>query len=198
MRTILTDLNIPFVEGVGEAAFYGPKLDIQIRNVYGKEDTLITIQIDQMLAEKFGMVYTDSDGSKKKPYIIHRTSIGCYERTLALLLEKYAGALPTWLMPTQVKVLPISERQQDRANAVLEQLQAAGLRAAADLRSEKIGYRIREAQLEKTPYMLIIGDKEVENGTVSVRARKGEDLGAMSVEDFLARILEEIRTKAHD
>lgn len=198
MRTILTDLNIPFVEGVGEAAFYGPKLDIQIRNVYGKEDTLITIQIDQMLAEKFGMVYTDSDGSKKKPYIIHRTSIGCYERTLALLLEKYAGALPTWLMPTQVKVLPISERQQDRANAVLEQLQAAGLRAAADLRSEKIGYRIREAQLEKTPYMLIIGDKEVENGTVSVRARKGEDLGAMSVEDFLARILEEIRTEAHD
>ena len=132
-----------------------------------------------MLAEKFGMVYTDSDGYKKKPYIIHRTSIGCYERTLALLLEKYAGALPTWLMPTQVKVLPISERQQDRANAVLEQLQAAGLRAAADLRSEKIGYRIREAQLEKTPYMLIIGDKEVENGTVSVRARKGEDLGAM-------------------
>ena len=198
MQKILDHLEIPYKIGIGEAAFYGPKLDIQIRNVHGKEDTLITIQIDQMLAEKFGMVYTDSDGSKKKPYIIHRTSIGCYERTLALLLEKYAGALPTWLMPTQVKVLPISERQQDRANAVLEQLQAAGLRAAADLRSEKIGYRIREAQLEKTPYMLIIGDKEVENGTVSVRARKGEDLGAMSVEDFLARILEEIRTKAHD
>jgi len=198
MRMILEDLKIPYVEGVGEAAFYGPKLDIQIRNVYGKEDTLVTIQIDQMLAEKFGMVYTDTDGSKKKPYIIHRTSIGCYERTLALLIEKYAGALPVWLMPTQVKVLPISERQQDRANEVAQLLQSAGLRAAADLRNEKIGYRIREAQLEKTPYMLVIGDKEIENGTVSVRSRKGEDLGAMSVEDFLARILEEVRTKAHD
>ncbi len=198
MRRILDHLEIPYVEGIGEAAFYGPKLDIQIRNVFGKEDTLITIQIDQMLAEKFEMEYTDSDGVKKNPYIIHRTSIGCYERTLALLIEKYAGALPVWLMPTQVKVLPISDRQHERAEAVCAQLRAAGLRAETDRRNEKIGYKIREAQLEKTPYMLIVGDKELESGGVSVRTRKGEDLGAMSVEDFLSRILDEVRSKARD
>ncbi|MBQ3094222.1 MAG: threonine--tRNA ligase, partial [Clostridia bacterium] len=183
--------------GVGEAAFYGPKLDIQIKNVHGKEDTLITIQIDQLLAEKFGMEYTDADGSKKTPYIIHRTSIGCYERTLALLIEKYAGAFPLWLAPEQVRVMPISERQADAASAVSKQLADAGLRVETDLRNEKIGYKIREAQMQKVPYMLIIGDKEAESGTVSVR-RRGEngDLGSMSVEDFLQKALVEVATKA--
>ncbi|MBQ4618103.1 MAG: threonine--tRNA ligase [Clostridia bacterium] len=197
MKRILDHLEIPYAIGVGEAAFYGPKLDIQIKNVHGKEDTLITIQIDQMLAEKFGMEYTDADGSKKNPYIIHRTSIGCYERTLALLIEKYAGAFPLWLAPEQVRVMPISERQADAATEVTEQLKAAGLRAEADLRNEKIGYKIREAQMQKVPYMLIIGDKEAESGTVSVR-RRGEngDLGSMSVEEFLQKALVEVATKA--
>ncbi len=197
MERILNDLDVPYAIGVGEAAFYGPKLDIQIKNVHGKEDTLITIQIDQMLAEKFGMEYTDADGTKKNPYIIHRTSIGCYERTLALLIEKYAGAFPLWLAPEQVRVMPISERQADVAAAVTKQLFDAGIRAESDLRNEKIGYKIREAQMQKVPYMLIIGDKEAESGTVSVRKRgEAGDQGSMSVEEFLQKALVEIATKA--
>lgn len=198
MRKILDHLEIPYVDGIGEAAFYGPKLDIQIKNVHGKEDTLITIQIDQMLAEKFGMEYVDADGQKKNPYIIHRTSIGCYERTLALLIEKYAGALPMWLMPEQVRVLPISERLRDAAREVEQELLKAGLRVTNDVRNEKIGYKIREAQLEKIPYMLVIGDKEVENGTVSVRSRKAGDLGSMPLEEFLKRAVKEVEEKAKD
>ena len=196
MKNILDDLGLEYKIGIGEAAFYGPKLDIQIKNVFGKEDTLITIQIDQMLAEKFGMEYTDRDGAKKNPYIIHRTSIGCYERTLALLIEKYAGAFPTWLAPVQVKMLPIADRHLDRLYEIKKQLEAAGLRVEVDDRSEKIGFKIRAAQLEKVPYMLIVGDKDIENGTVSVRSRKDGEQGAMSVEDFLAKITEEVATKA--
>ncbi len=196
MAKILDDLDVKYTIGIDEAAFYGPKLDIQYKNVFGKEDTLVTIQIDMLLAERFGMYYTDSDGQKKLPYIIHRTSLGCYERTLAYLIEEYAGALPTWLMPTQVKILPISERQHDYAQQVYTQLHAAGIRVEVDARNEKIGYKIREAQNEKIPYMLVVGDKEVENGTVSVRARKDGDLGAMTVDAFRAKILDEIATKA--
>lgn len=196
MKKILDHLEIPYVIGVGEAAFYGPKLDIQIKNVHGKEDTLITIQIDQMLAEKFGMEYVDRDGVKKNPYIIHRTSIGCYERTLALLLEKYAGAMPMWLSPEQVRVLPISERLFDKAAEINQKLKDAGIRSTMDERNEKIGYKIREAQMEKIPYMLIIGDKEVEAGTVSVRSRKDGDKGSMTVEEFIDGALEEIKTRA--
>ena len=196
MAKILDDLDVKYTIGIDEAAFYGPKLDIQYKNVFGKEDTLVTIQIDMLLAERFGMYYTDSDGQKKLPYIIHRTSLGCYERTLAYLIEEYAGALPTWLMPTQVKILPISERQHDYAKQVYAQLHAAGIRVEVDARNEKIGYKIREAQNEKIPYMLVVGDKEVENGTVSVRARKDGDLGAMAVDAFRAKILDEIATKA--
>jgi len=195
MKQILDDLNVPYTVGIDEAAFYGPKLDIQIKNVFGKEDTLITIQIDMLLAEKFGMYYIDSDGQKKLPYIIHRTSLGCYERTLALLIEKYAGAFPLWLAPEQVRVMPISERQNDAVEKVTEQLKAAGLRAEADLRNEKVGYKIREAQMEKVPYMLVMGDKEVEAGLVSVRSRKDGDLGTMSVSDFLAKALLEVAQK---
>lgn len=198
MKKILDHLEIPYVDGIGEAAFYGPKLDIQIRNVHGKEDTLITIQIDQMLAEKFGMEYVDADGVKKNPYIIHRTSIGCYERTLALLLEKYAGALPLWLMPTQVKVLPIGERHHEYAKTLGDKLTAAGMRVEVDDRNEKIGYKIREAQLEKTPYMLVCGDKEAESGEVSVRHRSKGDLGSMSIEAFLELALKEIHEKTID
>jgi len=195
MGKILDNLGIQYKIGIGEAAFYGPKLDIQIKNVYGKEDTLITIQVDQLLAEKFGMVYVDKDGSKKNPYIIHRTSIGCYERTLALLIEKYAGAFPMWLAPTQVKILPIADRHQDYAWEVKKALEAKGMRVEMDDRSEKVGYKIREAQLEKVPYMIILGDKDIENNTISVRARKAGDLGAMALEEFIARALEEIETK---
>ncbi len=173
MQKILDHLEIPYVIGIGEAAFYGPKLDIQIKNVHGKEDTLITLQVDQMLAEKFGMEYVDKDGTKKNPYIIHRTSIGCYERTLALLIEKYAGAFPLWLAPEQVRVLPISERQADAAAGVADKLKAAGLRCELDTRNEKIGYKIREAQMQKVPYMLVIGDREAESGEVSVRGLYG-------------------------
>lgn len=198
MQKILDHLEIPYKIGVGEAAFYGPKLDIQIKNVFGKEDTLITIQVDQMLAEKFGMEYVDRDGQKKNPYIIHRTSIGCYERTLALLIEKYAGAFPTWLAPVQVKLLPIADRHVDKAAEVKRVLEAKGLRCELDDRSEKIGYKIREAQLEKVPYMLLMGDKDMENNTVSVRSRKKGDIGAMPLEEFLSKILEEVETKARD
>ncbi len=196
MAKILDHLEIPYKVGVGEAAFYGPKLDIQIKNVYGKEDTLITIQIDQMLAEKFGMEYVDKDGQKKNPYIIHRTSIGCYERTLALLIEKYAGAFPMWLAPVQVKILPIADRHLDYAYDVKKKLEEKGIRVELDDRNEKIGYKIREARLQKVPYMLIIGDSEVENKAVSVR-RRGEDgdLGAMALEDYIKLAVEEIETK---
>lgn len=196
MKTILDDIGIDYKIGIGEAAFYGPKLDIQMKNVHGKEDTLITIQIDQMLAEKFGMEYTDKDGTKKNPYIIHRTSIGCYERTLALLIEKYAGAFPVWLAPVQVKLLPIADRHLDYVYEVKKKLEESGIiRLEVDDRSEKLGYKLREAQLEKVPYMLVIGDKDIENGTVSVRERKEGDLGAMPLEDFIKRITEEVETK---
>lgn len=198
MGRILEHLNIPYTIGIDEAAFYGPKLDIQIKNVFGKEDTLITIQIDQLLAEKFGMEYVDRDGQKKNPYIIHRTSIGCYERTLALILEKYAGAMPMWLAPEQVRVIPISERLRDEAMAVTDSLKNAGILATCDDRNEKMGYRIREAQLEKIPYMLIIGDKEVETSTVSVRKRGGADLGSMPIEEFIAKAREEIDSKYYE
>lgn len=196
MGRILDHLEIPYVVGVGEAAFYGPKLDIQIKNVFGKEDTLITIQIDPMIAEKFGMEYVDKDGTKKNPYIIHRSSIGCYERTLALLIEKYAGAFPMWLAPTQVKLLAVADRHLDYVYEIKKQLEAHGMRVEVDGRSEKIGYKIREAQLEKVPYMFIIGDKDIEANTVSVRHRKNGDLGAMKLEDFIKLALEEIETKA--
>ncbi|MBE7013507.1 MAG: threonine--tRNA ligase [Ruminococcaceae bacterium] len=196
MKNILDDLGIDYKIGIGEAAFYGPKLDIQIKNVFGKEDTLVTIQVDQMLAEKFGMEYTDSDGSKKNPYIIHRTSIGCYERTLALLIEKYAGAFPTWLSPTQVQIIPVSERHFEYAEKVRDALINAGIRVETDLRNEKLGYKIREAQLEKVPYMLILGDKEIENNEVSVRSRKNGDLGSTSLDSFITDIVSEIATKA--
>lgn len=195
MRKILDDLKLPYTEGIGEAAFYGPKLDIQIRNVHGKEDTLITLQIDQMLASKFDMEYTDADGKKKNPYIIHRTSIGCYERTLALLIEKYAGAFPLWLAPVQAILLPIADRHLDYIYGIKKLLDAEGLRTEVDDRSEKISYKIREAQLEKIPYMLIAGDKDIENKTVSVRARKAGDLGAVTADEFLSRVKEEIITK---
>ncbi len=195
MKNILDDLGIDYKIGIGEAAFYGPKLDIQIKNVFGKEDTLITIQVDQMLAEKFGMEYTDSDGSKKNPYIIHRTSIGCYERTLALLIEKYAGAFPTWLAPVQAKILPITDAQKEYAREYANVLRANGVLVEVDDRNEKIGYKIREAQLEKVPYMLIVGEKEVESGAVAVRSRKEGDLGQVSKEDFIANITKEIREK---
>ena len=196
MGRILDNLEVPYNIGIGEAAFYGPKLDIQIKNVWGKEDTLITIQIDPMIAEKFGMEYTDKDGSKKNPYIIHRTSIGCYERTLAYLIEKFAGAFPTWLAPTQVKILNIADVHLDYANAVKEKLSNYGIRVEVDGRNEKIGKKIREAQLEKVPYSLIVGDNEVENGTVSVRKRSVGDQGAVKVEDFIDSILKEINSKA--
>jgi len=195
MKKILDHLEIPYAIGIGEAAFYGPKLDIQIKNVHGKEDTLITIQIDQMLAQKFGMEYTDKDGSKKNPYIIHRTSIGCYERTLALLIEKYAGAFPLWLSPEQVRILPVSDNYLDYAKAVQEKMRKAGLRVEVDSRAEKIGYKIREAQLEKVPYMLIVGEKEQAEATVSVRSRKMGDLGAKELDGFIEELLEEDRNK---
>ncbi|MBQ9277820.1 MAG: threonine--tRNA ligase [Lachnospiraceae bacterium] len=197
MREILDDIGLDYTEVAGEAAFYGPKLDIQAKNVYGKEDTMITIQLDMFLAERYDMYYIDANGEKKRPYIIHRTSMGCYERTLAWLIEKYAGNLPTWLMPEQVRILPISEKFHDYAEELRKKLRAADVKVTVDTRAEKIGYKIREARLEKLPYMLIIGANEAEAGTVSVRKR-GEDgdLGTMSQEDFINRITEEIKTKA--
>ena len=195
MQRILEHLEIPYKIGVGEAAFYGPKLDIQIKNVFGKEDTLITLQVDQMLAEKFGMEYVDTDGSKKNPYIIHRTSIGCYERTLALLIEKYAGAFPLWLAPEQIRLLPIADRHQPYAKEVEKRLSALGFRVTTDMRSEKIGYKIREAQREKIPYMLLVGDKEIEEGNLSVRRRSGGDMGSMEESDFTAMALRETAEK---
>ena len=196
MKTILDDLGIKYEVGIDEAAFYGPKLDIQIKNVFGKEDTLITIQIDMLLAEKFGMEYVDADGSKKTPYIIHRTSMGCYERTLALLIEKYAGALPTWMAPEQVRFLPVTDRAADYCAQQAKKLEELGFRVEVDYRNEKIGKKIREAQLEKVPYMLVVGDRDMENGTVSPRHRSDGDLGAMSMEDFTALLRDVVDSKA--
>ena len=198
MKQILDDLNVPYTIGIDEAAFYGPKLDIQYKNVFGKEDTIVTIQIDMLLAERFGMEYTDSDGQKKRPYIIHRTSLGCYERTLAYLIEKYAGALPLWMMPDQVVVMPITDRAHAYAKGLVEKLNAVGIHAAGDYRSEKLGYKIREAQMQKIPYMLVVGDRDMENGTVSVRTRKGDDLGAMTPDAFMAKCLTEIAAKSKE
>ena len=195
MKTILDDLGVEYSIGIDEAAFYGPKLDVQYKNVFGKEDTIVTIQVDMLLAEKFGMEYTDTDGQKKIPYIIHRTSLGCYERTLAYLIERYAGALPLWMMPEQVRVLPITDRAHEYGRELVAKLRAAGIEAEGDYRSEKLGYKIREAQMQKIPYMLVIGDRDIENGTVSVRTRGGEDLGAMSPEDFIALCLKKIAEK---
>ena len=195
MKKILDNLEIPYNIGIGEAAFYGPKLDIQIKNVWGKEDTLITIQIDQLLAEKFGMEYVDKDGKKKIPYIIHRTSIGCYERTLAYLIEKYAGAFPLWLSPEQVRVLTIAEKFEPYAKELCSKLTNLGIRVELDSRNETIGKKIREAQVEKVPYTLIIGENEVNNNTVSVRKRSVGDEGAVTIDEFIARILKEIAEK---
>ena len=198
MKKILDNLGLDYKIGIDEAAFYGPKLDIQCKNVFGKEDTIVTIQIDMLLAEKFGMYYTDRDNQQKLPYIIHRTSLGCYERTLAYLIERYAGALPLWMMPTQVKVLPITDRAHGYAKELSDKLNALNIHAETDCRSEKLGYKIREAQLQKIPYMLVIGDRDMENGTVSVRTRKGEDLGAMTPDAFIAKCLMEIATKSKE
>ncbi len=195
MKTILDDLGVEYTVGIDEAAFYGPKLDIQYKNVFGKEDTLITIQVDMLLAQRYGMEYTDTDGQKKIPYIIHRTSLGCYERTLAYLIEKYAGALPLWMSPEQVRVLPITDRAHDYAAKLVENLRALDIDAEGDYRSEKLGYKIREAQMQKVPYMLVIGDRDMENGTVSVRTRTGADLGAMTPEAFQALCLKQIAEK---
>ncbi len=195
IRNILTELGIPFVEDVGEAAFYGPKVDINAKNVYGKEDTMITVQWDALLAEQFDMYYIDENGDKKRPYIIHRTAMGCYERTLAWLIEKYAGLFPTWLCPEQVRVLPISEKYGDYANEVQKQLKANGIRSSVDNRSEKIGYKIREARLEKVPYMLVVGAKEEEDKVVSVRSRYLGDEGQKPLSEFIDAICKEIRTK---
>ena len=195
MKTILDDLGVEYTVGIDEAAFYGPKLDIQYRNVYGKEDTLVTIQIDMLLAQRFGMTYVDKDGQEKTPYIIHRTSLGCYERTLAYLLEKYAGALPMWMMPTQCVIIPLGEEYADYAAEVVKELKSNGLRVELDDRNETMGKRIREAQLEKIPYMLVVGAKEKEDGTVSVRSRKGENIGAMSVKDAAAKFVAETKAK---
>ena len=186
MERILKDLDVDYTVGIDEAAFYGPKLDIQYKNVYGKEDTLVTIQIDMLLAERFGMYYIDENGEKKLPYIIHRTSLGCYERTLAYLIEEYAGALPTWMAPEQVRFLPVTDRANEYCEKVAAQLEEQGFRTEVDYRNEKIGRKIRDAQTEKVPYMVIVGDRDMENGTVSPRHRADGDLGAMSVDEFSA------------
>ena len=195
MREILDDIGMEYTEEAGEAAFYGPKLDIQAKNVYGKEDTMITIQLDMFLAERFDMYYIDQNGDKKRPYIIHRTSLGCYERTLAWLIEKYAGKFPTWLCPEQVRVLPISDKYMDYAQSVLAELKKNGIDATVDGRSEKIGYKIREARMDKLPYMLVVGGKEEEAGLVSVRSRFAGDEGQKPLADFINDICQEIRTK---
>ncbi len=196
MGQILDDLGVEYQVGIDEAAFYGPKLDIQYKNVYGKEDTLVTIQIDMLLAKQFGMEYVDANGQKATPYIIHRTSLGCYERTLAYLLEEYAGALPTWMAPVQVKVLPVTDRAEEYAAQAAAKLDAQGFRVEVDGRNEKIGKKIREATLEKVPFMLVVGDRDMENGTVSPRRRSGEDLGAMALDAFAALLGDEVSSKA--
>ncbi|MCI6990834.1 MAG: threonine--tRNA ligase [Clostridiales bacterium] len=198
MGKILDDLGVNYTVGIDEAAFYGPKLDIQCKNVFGKEDTLITIQIDMLLAQKFGMEYVDVDGQKATPYIIHRTSMGCYERTLALLIEKYAGALPCWMAPEQVRFLPVTDRASDYCADLAKQLTAQGYRVEVDYRNEKIGKKIREAQLDKVPYMVVVGDRDMENGTVSPRHRSAGDLGAMAFADFEALLKKVVDEKLKD
>jgi threonyl-tRNA synthetase len=195
IRTMLQELNIPFVEDVGEAAFYGPKVDINAKNVYGKEDTMITIQWDALLAEQFDMYFIDENGDKKRPYIIHRTSMGCYERTLAWLIEKYAGLFPTWLCPEQVRIIPISDKYHDYAAQVEQKLKEARIRCSVDQRSEKMGYKIRDARLNRVPFMLVVGAKEQEEGVVSVRSRYLGDEGQKPLDTFIREICEEIRTK---
>ncbi len=195
MKKILDHLELDYSVGIDEAAFYGPKLDIQIKNVFGKEDTLITIQIDMLLAEKFGMEYVDVDGSKRRPYIIHRTSLGCYERTLALLIEKYAGAFPLWLAPEQVRIIPVADRHLEYCDELLAKLEAAGIRASIDDRAEKVGWKIRSATMDKLPIMLTVGDKEVEEKTVSVRSRREGDLGSMTQADLLVKLIDDIAKK---
>ena len=195
MKTILDDLGLDYVEADGEAAFYGPKLDVQIKNVYGKEDTLITLQLDFAAGHSFGMTYVDENGEKQVPFVIHRSSIGCYERTLALLIEKYAGAFPLWLAPVQFKVLSVTERSAAYADSVAKELEALGLRPEADNRNEKIGYKIREARLAKVPYIFVVGDKEAEEGTLSVWSRKDGDLGVMKKEDAFSKVVMEDKTK---
>jgi len=197
MKVILDGLGIEYEEAEGDAAFYGPKLDIQFRNVYGKEDTLMTIQVDLFLSKMFEMVYVDTDGERKNPYIIHRSAFGCYERVMAALIEKYAGALPVWMSPTQVCILPITDRAVDKAREIESLLQGDGVRCEVDARNEKIGFKIREAQIEKIPYMLVIGEREVEQNVVAVRARKDGDLGVMNVIDFRKRIKKEIENKVN-
>ena len=187
--------NIKFTEADGEAAFYGPKIDIQAKNVYGKEDTMVTIQLDCSSAAKFGMYYIDAEGNKAQPWIIHRTSMGCFERTLAWLIEHYAGQFPTWMCAEQVRVLPISDKYEDYANEVSKKLKAAGIRNTVDARSEKIGFKIREARLDRLPYMLVVGQKEQEEGLVSVRSRFKGDEGAQQLDRFISDILVEINTK---
>ena len=194
MEKILEHIGVEYSVGVGEAAFYGPKLDIQIKNVHGKEDTIITIQIDEMLAEKFDMEYVAQDGTKKHPCIIHRTSLGCYERTLALLIEKYAGALPLWMSPEQVRVIPVTDRTLDYSRKTLDALRLAGFRVELDSRSEKVGYKIREGQLEKVPYMVVLGDKDEEAGMVSVRHRKTGETSQMTIEELIAKLDHEVKT----
>ncbi len=196
MGKILDDLGVDYTIGIDEAAFYGPKLDIQYHNVFGKEDTIVTIQVDQLLAEQFGMEYVDVDGSKRRPYIIHRTSLGCYERTLAYLIEKYAGALPLWMSPDQVRILPVTDRAKDYGEGIAKRLDDLGIRVTVDNRNEKIGYKIRQAQLEKIPYFFIVGDKEVEDNTVSLRSRKDGDLGASPLDDIITKIVMENAEKA--
>ena len=195
MREILDEIGLDYTEAAGEAAFYGPKLDIQAKNVYGKEDTMITIQLDMFLSERYDMYYIDRDGQKKRPYIIHRTSIGCYERTLAWMIEKHAGKFPTWLCPEQVRILPISEKYFDYAEKVRKELRANGVDVTVDTRAEKIGFKIREARMEKLPYMLIVGQQEEEDGTVSVRSRFAGDEGVKPLQQFVDDIFREIRTK---
>ncbi|HBQ63753.1 MAG TPA: threonine--tRNA ligase [Clostridiales bacterium] len=197
MKDILDHLGIPYREADGEAAFYGPKLDIQFKNVHGKEDTIITVQIDFALAERLGMTYVDKDNEKKPPYVIHRTSIGCYERTLAMLIEKYAGAFPAWIAPVQVKILPISDRHLEYAKRVADSLSAEGFRTEMDDREEKIGRKIRDAQMEKVPYMLVTGDKEAGSGTVAVRSRKAGDMGVMNLEAFMQLLAGEVAQKSN-
>ena len=196
MGKILDHLGVKYTIGIDEAAFYGPKLDIQYKNVFGKEDTLVTIQIDMLLAQRFGMEYTDADGQKKHPYIIHRTPLGCYERTLAYLIEKYAGAFPLRLAPEQVRIMTITNRADDYAYQLKDRLEKEGMRVSVDDRNEKIGFKVREAQTQKIPYMLVLGDQEVENGTAALRSRKNENFGAMPVADIIAKLREEIDSKA--
>ncbi len=195
MGKILDDLGVEYTIGIDEAAFYGPKLDIQYKNVFGKEDTIVTIQVDQLLAEQFGMEYVDVDGSKRRPYIIHRTSLGCYERTLAYLIEKYAGALPLWIAPEQVRIVPVADRHLDYCHELMNKLESAGIRCSIDDRAEKVGKKVRDARLEKLPMWITVGDKELENSTVSVTSRREGDLGSMTQQELLNKLIDDIAKK---